>query len=405
MKKLLIALLLVFVMTLSVGAVELDYWGYPRWNKDGVENGWFEQEVIEAFEDKYPEVEINFQTIPYNGGPEKVNMAIASNTTPDIIYDGDSRLLSYAAQGKLVPFELTETENNNIYKSVKEFCEIDDKLYVYPTSSYISAITINKSIAEKAGYDIPEDRHWTIEEFKEFLTTIKPYVKVPFGFGINNEQGDDRIRLFLQNYGPEYIVDGEVVINQPEAVEGLKYLKELQKEGLTYRNPGNVKATEVIQDYLEGNVGAIIYGGSYFLSEDNIEKVDSIMMASPHPEGLKPKHVATFNAFGIFDNGDKEKIEYAKKFVRFFINNYNKEATRYLSRFSAWKNTVPAYDLKEMWILQDFLEYTTYKGSDLAEYGQLRARFYPEMQAVFADMKEPAEALEDFQNKANKILK
>jgi len=58
-----------------------------------------------------------------------------------------------------------------------------------------------------------------------------------------------------------------------------------------------------------------------------------------------------------------------------------------------------------MEVLQDFLKYTTYKGSDLAEYGKLRARFYPEIQAVFVDMKSPAEALEDFQAKANKILK
>ena len=41
--------------------------------------------------------------LTFEGGPEKLNVAIATNTAPDVIYDAPGRIIDWGKKGLLAP--------------------------------------------------------------------------------------------------------------------------------------------------------------------------------------------------------------------------------------------------------------------------------------------------------------
>ncbi len=111
MRRGMCAVLAVLFLAMVVGTafgqatqkVELLWWAYPRFSTTGKDPGVYEQELVDRYAKLVPNVVIKIETLNYNGGPAKVNVAIASNTVPDLIDDDPVRLIAdYANRGALV---------------------------------------------------------------------------------------------------------------------------------------------------------------------------------------------------------------------------------------------------------------------------------------------------------------
>lgn len=115
MKKGVMTLLAILFAVLTAGAafgqaaqqkVELLWWAYPRFSTTGKDPGVYEQELVDRYVKQNPNATIKIETLSYNGGPAKVNVAIASNVVPDLIDDDPVRLIAdYATRGALVPMD------------------------------------------------------------------------------------------------------------------------------------------------------------------------------------------------------------------------------------------------------------------------------------------------------------
>lgn len=75
--------------------VEITWWNFPSFQALDGEVGKYEKEIIAAFNEKNPEIKVNLEMITFEGGPEKLNVAIASNTAPDVIYDAPGRIIDW----------------------------------------------------------------------------------------------------------------------------------------------------------------------------------------------------------------------------------------------------------------------------------------------------------------------
>src|SRR5699024_11704567 len=69
------------------GETEITWWAFPNFQPVDGEVGKYEEQIIEAFEEKNPDIKVNLEMITFEGGPEKLNVAIATDTAPDMIYD------------------------------------------------------------------------------------------------------------------------------------------------------------------------------------------------------------------------------------------------------------------------------------------------------------------------------
>ena len=121
----------------SGDTINLRYWGYSRWEgitgtePDGEYGDW-EKKAAEDYMKEHSNVKIEYENLPWNGGPEKVEVAIASKTQPDVLEDGTLRGFGYAGQGVLLTFddELTEEERADIIDTEWDQVEYTDGTHI-----------------------------------------------------------------------------------------------------------------------------------------------------------------------------------------------------------------------------------------------------------------------------------
>ena len=143
-----------------------------------MDEGAYELQMIEAFQEKNPNIKVNLEMIAYNTGPEKINVAIATNTKPDLTYDFPGRIIDYGRQGVLVPLNdmFPEDVKKDIEPRILEFCSYEDNIYMYPSTTTPFLLGFNKTLFEEIGaldllpLDRPE-RQWTVEEYESITSS------------------------------------------------------------------------------------------------------------------------------------------------------------------------------------------------------------------------------------------
>lgn len=70
------------------GMTEITWWAFPTFTQDGDNPaGTYEQEIIDAFEAKNPDIKVKLETIDFTSGPEKITAAIEAGTVCDVLFD------------------------------------------------------------------------------------------------------------------------------------------------------------------------------------------------------------------------------------------------------------------------------------------------------------------------------
>src|SRR5699024_3039042 len=102
--------------------VSITWWAFPNFQAKDGELGKYEKEIIEAFNEKHPEIEVKLEMVSFEGGSEKLNTAISTNTAPDVLYDAPGRIIDYAKKDLLAdlndmfPDEVTDDIEDAIMK-------------------------------------------------------------------------------------------------------------------------------------------------------------------------------------------------------------------------------------------------------------------------------------------------
>lgn len=432
-KLLLVSLICVFVFGLAIMAmakVELVYWTFPSSNIEGLQPGEYEQRIIDQFIEEYPEVEIELQVIPYDGGIKKVELSILSETTPDILIDNTFRMGKFADAGLLVPFELTEEEKNDFFPFAINACTFNGEMGLWPTAVWSQGIVVSKRIAREAGaldllpLDRP-DRTWTADEFRAFLRKVAS-AKLPEVRGIFIHLGDANgqqnfIMLMIQGFGatPFVYEDGKYrcTMNSPEAIEGLEYYLEI------YNTPGCfMEGAENFSCFDNGNtfaLGIIATGGGDIRGllkgwegkDQVMADLDLSIFPVPSKEGVPNSALLSLHAFGVFDNNDQEKAKYAQLFIRYFCKNA-KDFLKSQSNASpvARSSVIPEIyqKYKDKIDVQYYLNVLPKFGKDYGTmcpvYQQYKQIWTVVMQGVVIGELTAKEGLDEITNKVNKLL-
>ena len=187
---------------------EVTWWAFPNFATVDGEVGKYEQQIIDDFQSKNPNIKVNLEMISFDGGAEKLNAAIASNSAPDILYDAPGRIISYGRQGVLADVnDMIKELNVDVSDQILSACKVDYKYYMYPFNTSAFTMAVNKTMFEKAGLldYLPldrEDRLWTVEDYTKALEAIKkanPDV-IPMGFYSKSTAGDQVQEHFFQIY-------------------------------------------------------------------------------------------------------------------------------------------------------------------------------------------------------------
>lgn len=310
---------------------DITLWTYPigSWGNTDTVN-----EIITNFNVKYPDIKVSVQYLDYTSGDDQVTAAIEAGTTPDIIMEGPERLVSnWGAAGKMVDLSDLWTESNTkdisaVSQKVVDSCKSPDgSFYEYPLCMNAHCMAINYELfkdADALQYLDENTRTWTTNNFVKALESLKKHgvdtTGIVYCGGQGGDQGTRALAMNLYNAqftNPEHT---HWTMNSEEGIKGLNLLVDLTKKELLNYDAA-LQAADELQLFANGTAAMTFCWNasnqSNYASQVNFTP---FAMAFPSEDGV-PELAGGIYGFGIFNNGNDEKIQAAKQFIQYVCDD------------------------------------------------------------------------------------
>ena len=393
-----------------------------------------EEILLPRFHEFYPNVDVEYQLITWEGVTEKMEIAMSTGTTPDVFLDGTARTAKLPTSGLVEDVSDVIADFDDWYDAVLTIGQIDAKHYLVPaTTIACSALAVNVTLAKELGvYDLlPEDREsWTFEQLYNFIEAASIAGKDKGIYGTTlyagSQTSDDIMYTLMLSNGGKILSDDrrECLANSPECVEIVEMLKKINDNGYCVPGAASMESDSTFflseKAVLAFNTAA---ANTMIQMEESfrdglIGRVPEILnYAVPTVDGNPGMNSASWgaNCFAVFTNGnDSQTIAAAKALVKTFMDTPEMALAiwNYTPTYTPVRNIGLVYTNENALIASEVAlraewsgKYSNSTFGILESYWpQVRVCFYPELQAVYAGTKTPQEAMDSFKGKVDKIL-
>lgn len=318
----------------------------------------FLQEIIRRFETQCDWVDVEYVGIPWKSAKEKYDVAVVSNTVPDIAGMTEMWLADYASKGVLVPldeaFQAWDEKDQFIpgqIASIKTL-SVDGKLYQIPNTSNCDVLWYRPDVFAEKG--VAEVENW--EDFFSAVETLTDKDANFYGFSIRGGAGGShQLEAMLVSYsGIDSYFDesGRCLINAPESVAFLERFAGLYKEYTPISDISN-GYKEMIAVFDSGSVGMIHHNlGSAKEHRENLGP--GKYAAMPLPRSVKGRYnlLTGTGGYAIFKTTE-ERQKAAWEFMKFLCSEES---------ISYWNENIGQFPtrrdvLKQEWV-QEIQHYT-----------------------------------------------
>jgi len=402
-------------------AVTITWWNFPNFTALDGEVGKFEKQIIEAFNKQHPEITVNLEMLTFDGGPEKLNVAIATDTAPDIIYDAPGRIIDWAKSGLLAPIDdmFPADVLSDIEPAIIEQSSINGTMYMYPFNTGPFMMAVNKTLFEEIGaLDLlpldKEDRTWSLEQFEAALQAVKEKAPgvIPVGFFAKSQAGDQGTRGFITNLaGSTFLNDTNdaIALNNPGGVAALEWILNASEQGLLAEGASSMAASDHNDLFLQGKMAFAINYSAVLKTQfapNKTSDFEDILLPYPTVNGNAPILEPFLGGLSIFDNGDAAKIEASKKFIDFLVNDpeWSITALKQTGGLSARNSIGGVYEGSEYAYSEYARKFITTPPTIADGYAEIRTYWFPALQQVLLKASSPAEALASFEQLGNEAI-
>lgn len=338
-------------------AADITLWTYPVGGYGNSENV---DGLIKAFNEKYPNVNVTVEYLDYTNGDDQVNTAIEGGQAPDLVLEGPERLVAnWGARGLMVDLSdlFADDASSDLYENVSAACKSSDgKYYEYPLCMVAHCMAVNETIFKNADalqYLDLDNHTWSTENFFKAVQAVydsgQENVAAVYCAGQGGDQGT---RALVNNlYGGTFTnaEHTEYTVDSPENVKALQAL--VDQKGINF--DASLVGGDEIQLFRNGTLAvSFCWNAAQQNNTDNGEagktnNADNIIpMQFPTEDGSAAKLCGGIWGFGIFDNGDADKIAASKEFIRFICNDPDqaKESVKVSSFFPVHTKMTGVYD-------------------------------------------------------------
>ena len=402
MKKLL-AFLLALTLVLSVTAcgqdaadndeeqsvIELTLWTYPigDWADEAAVNN-----LLTQFNAVYPDIHVTVQCLDEATADDSLSTAVDGGVAPDILLAQPDRLVKvWGAEGMLA--DLSDMWDDADKQEVNETCRSvcftsDGKCYAYPFAMNVQCMAINYDAFVTAGADQYidlESRTWTTEQFTQAVKALRDkYGEDVAAVYCSGQNGDQGTRALITNlYGGTftndahtvYTVDSEPIqqaltllrdtkgIEFDEAINGQEEATLFYHESLKMSFCWSLaqQTAETVDEPTEEGAEPVVHEAGKTVNGQTIE-----FMSFPSETG-ESRLEGDVWGFGVFDNGDQEKIDAAKLLIRYFADGQGTSAAVKATGCFPVRAAVDGANLSGIWsgsdVMQEYAQLTDFFGS------------------------------------------
>lgn len=400
----------------SSEVTEITWWAFPTFSQENPNDGFgtYEQKVIDAFEEKNPDIKVKLETIDFTSGPEKIIAAIEGGTICDVLFDAPGRIISYSKSGKLA--DLNDMFTEEFIKDVNndtllQSCKSGDDAYMYPISSAPFYMAFNKKMVEDAGVADLIKEGWTTDDFTTVITALKDKGYMPGSVFCSGQGGDQGTRAFVANLYSSSITDDAVntyTINDEGGIKALEYIKNAVDEG-TLLNGSSYNGGDDIQNFANGQTAFTLLWSpaqpdiqAALLESSQVEYVE---VPFPSEDGV-PELEYLVNGFCVFNNGNDAKIEASKKFIQFICDDpeWGPKNVIRTGSFPVRESFGDLYQNDRMTTLAGWSKYYSPYYNTIDGFAEMRTYWFPMLQAVMNGDETPQIAADKFVEQSNQSI-
>lgn len=373
------------------------------------------ESFISAFNESQKEYEVKGL---YIADMQKVKVAIAGGTGPDITDDFDGNVASYAEEGILEPLdsyiERDGVKFDDYVSGVLDTCKYNGKIYALPAGITFFMLYYNKALLEKAGYKEPPKTQTELLEMSIKTTELEAdqSIKV-LGFP------DFPYVYYLKNFvfasgGQFYDGSGRFTPDHPAVLSAVNMMIEYRKKFgvdnvLKFNQAG--KVNEATDPFITGNQVFRIDGlwlANAIINQLKIgkEQLDFGICPIPYPEG-KPElaNSAQISSSIFYIPSNAKNKEGAWELMKFI---HTGEFNKYMQSLPVVKSLMGDAAFKDIPRFSDFAEF-----AKVGKFAALPANskaveifklFDDQVELAVTLKKTPEEALKEAAEKGNEIL-
>ena len=331
-------------------AADITLWTYPI-------GKWGDSESVDAlladFNAQYPDIHVTVEYLDYTNGDDQVNTAIEGGSAPDLVMEGPERLVAnWGAKGLMVDLSdlWTDDQKADISASVESACkDSSGAYYEFPLCMTAHCMAINKTVFEAADamqYVDAENHTWTTDNFLKAVQAVYDSGKTDVGaIYCSGQGGDQGTRAIINNMYGGTFTDAAHTKYTADSAENIKAIQALyDQDGINF--DASINGGEEITLFRNGTLQmAFCWNIAQQTNSDNgpagttNNGDDILFMAFPTDSG-DPQLCGGIWGFGIFDNGDDNKIAASKTFIDFMANSDETAKAVKTSTYFSVKNSL-----------------------------------------------------------------
>ncbi len=215
-------------------------------------------ELIEKFEEKYPDVKIKHQMVPFGEAQNKFKTAAEAGKGAPAIPRRGRRVPEFASLGYLYALDGTAAlkDKSDYFETPLSSNVFYGKTYGVPQVTDSLALLYNKKLFQQAGITSAPT---TWDEVAQDAKLLKSKAKVDGIF--LNPQGYFLLPFMYGEGGDMVDTDAkQIVVNSDANVKGVSKAAELIKSGASVKPPASDAYPAMMTAFTEGKVGMIING-------------------------------------------------------------------------------------------------------------------------------------------------
>lgn len=415
-----LALVLSLLMVLSMASfaaaeetVTIKWYAFPTFAQpDDAAAGTYEQSVIDAFQEKNPNIKVELTMVDFQTGPEALVTALEVPGSVDVIFDAPGRLVEYGKNGKLVALNELFTDEykadvNNA--ALIEACGDGSNYWMYPISTSPFYMGLNKDAFEKAGalefVNQEGDRTWTTENFLKALDKLNEAGLRGPSIYCGGQGGDQGTRALVSNLFGATIANPErtrYTINSEEGKQALNLIKEYADAGKMEKGTDIVAGDEIKLFTQEQLSMSICWGTSAALK--NKTSFEILSVPFPSNDGV-PELEYLVSGFSVVNNNDEKRTAAATEFVKFICDDavWGKQSILQTGAFPVRSSFGNLYEGNaEYEMLANWTKYYAPYYNTMDGFANMRKEWWGMLQAILTGDKTVEVALADYDAAVNK---